>query len=100
LTDIVCRSFRLRKPEKAHFRAVSARLCHMLIYNCDAEQQAHKYSAIHIGSPFDNPFITIPEANETLSDYMRTNGLVHVEDELIPCFETDSESMDIYIACK
>ena len=31
---------------------------------------------------------------------MRTNGLVHVKNEAIPCFETDGESMDVYIACK
>ncbi len=32
--------------------------------------------------------------------YMRTNGLERVDDEVIPCFETDGESMDVYIACK
>ena len=31
---------------------------------------------------------------------MRTNGLVQVKDEVIPCFETDGESMDVFIACK
>ena len=31
---------------------------------------------------------------------MRTNGLVYVENEVIPCFETDGESMDVYFACK
>lgn len=31
---------------------------------------------------------------------MRVNGLEHVEDGVIPCFETDGESMDVYIACK
>lgn len=64
------------------------------------EQKAHKYVAIHIDRPFDNPFVTIPGAYRTLDDYMRTNGLTHVEDEVIPCFETDGESMDVYIACK
>ena len=44
------------------------------------EQAAHKYAAIHIDRPFDNPFSTISE--------------------VIPCFETDGESMDIYMACK
>ena len=43
---------------------------------------------------------TIPGAYHTLGDYMRTNGLVHVEDEVIPCFETAGESMDVYLACK
>ncbi|MBQ9290561.1 MAG: helix-turn-helix domain-containing protein [Clostridia bacterium] len=64
------------------------------------EQAAHRYAAIHIEQPFDNPFSTIPGAYHTLGDYMRTNGLVHVEDEVIPCFETAGESMDVYIACK
>lgn len=64
------------------------------------EQTEHKYVAIHIDRPFDNPFVTIPGAYHTLNDYMRTNGLVHVENEVIPCFETDGASMDVYIACK
>ena len=64
------------------------------------EQPAHRYAAIHIEHPFDNPFVTIPGAYHTLGDYMRTNGLVHVENEVIPCFETDGESMDVYLACK
>ena len=64
------------------------------------EQPAHKYAAIHIERPFDNPFVTIPGAYHTLGDYMRTNGLVHVENEVIPCFETDGESMDVYLACR
>ena len=64
------------------------------------EQTEHKYVAIHIDRPFDNPFVTIPGAYHTLNDYMRTNGLVYVENEVIPYFETDGESMDVYIACK
>lgn len=64
------------------------------------EQTEHKYVAIHIDRPFDNPFVTIPGAYHTLNDYMRTNGLVHVENEVIPCFETEGTSMDVYIACK
>ena len=64
------------------------------------EQAAHKYAAIHIDRPFDNPFSTISGAYHTLGDYMRTNGLAFVENEVIPCFETDGESMDIYMACK
>ena len=64
------------------------------------EQSAHKYVAIHIDRPFDNPFVTIPGAYHTLSDFMRTNGLEQVYDGVIPCFETGCESMDVYIACK
>ena len=64
------------------------------------EQKAHKYAAIHIDRPFDDPFVTIPGAYGTLNDYMRTNGLIHVENEAIPCFETVGEDMDVYIACK
>ena len=64
------------------------------------EQSAHRYAAIHIDRPFDDPFVTIPGAYGTLNDFMRTNGYVHVDNEVIPCFETDGESMDVYIACK
>ena len=64
------------------------------------EQASHRYAAIHIERPFDNPFCTIPGAYHTLGDYMRTNGLEFVENEVIPCFETDGESMDVYMACK
>ena len=63
-------------------------------------QSKHKYAAIHIDRPFENPFATIPGAYHTLQDYMRTNGLVPTEDGVIPCFETDGESMDVYIACR
>lgn len=63
-------------------------------------QAAHKYAAIHIERPFDNPFSTIPGAYHMLGDYMRTNGLAYVENEVIPCFETDGESMDVYMACR
>ena len=64
------------------------------------EQPAHRYAAIHIERPFDNPFVTIPGAYHTLGDFMRTNGLVYVENEVIPCFETEGESMDVFMACK
>ena len=64
------------------------------------EQASHKYVAIHIDRPYDNPFVTIPGAYHTLNDYMRTNGLVSVGNDVIPCFETDGESMDVYIACE
>ena len=64
------------------------------------EQRAHRYAAIHIDAPFDDPFVTIPGAYGTLFDFMRTNGYTHVENEVIPCFETDGESMDVYIACR
>ena len=62
-------------------------------------QNTHQYAAIHIEHPFDDPFVTIPGAYRTLMDYMRLNGLEHTEKDVIPCFETDGESMDIYIAC-
>ena len=64
------------------------------------EQSAHRYAAIHIERPFEDPFVTIPGAYRALGDYMRTNGLAHVENEVIPCFETDGEGMDVYMACK
>ena len=64
------------------------------------EQPAQKYAAIHIERPFDNPFVTIPGAYHTLGDYMKTNGLKHVKEGVIPCFETAGESMDVYLACK
>lgn len=63
------------------------------------EQPSHTYAAIHVDRPFDNPFVTIPGAYHTLGDFMRTNGLVQVKEGVIPCFETDGGSMDIYIAC-
>jgi len=31
---------------------------------------------------------------------MRVKGLEHTENDVMPCFETDGESMDVYIACK
>ena len=64
------------------------------------EQPRHKYAAIHIDRPFDNPFFTIPGAYHTLGDYMRTNGLKLVKDNVIPCFETAGECMDVYMACE
>ena len=64
------------------------------------EQPTHKYAAIHIDRPFDNPFVTIPGAYRTLFDFLKANGLERVDNEVIPCFETDGESMDVYIACK
>lgn len=62
-------------------------------------QAPHKYAAIHIDTPFDNPFVTIPGAYRTLMDYMRLNNLEHAGKDVIPCFETSGESMDVYIAC-
>lgn len=63
------------------------------------EQPKHRYAAIHIDKPFDNPFCTIPGAYQALGEYMKVNGIAHVADGVIPCFETGGESMDIYIAC-
>lgn len=62
-------------------------------------QPRHKYAAIHIENPFDNPFVTIPGAYRALDDYMRVNGLAYSKDTQIHCFETDGASMDVYIAC-
>ena len=64
------------------------------------KQSAHRYAAIHIDRPFDNPFVTIPGAYHTLGDYMRTNGLAQAQSGVIPCFETAGESMDVYLACR
>lgn len=64
------------------------------------EQAAHKYAAIHITAPFENPFVVIPNAYKILMEYMFVNGLEHVEKDVIPCFETDGVDMDIYLACK
>lgn len=64
------------------------------------EQKAQKYAAVHIERPFDNPFVTIPNGYKTIDEYMRINGLKHIIDGIIPCFETAGESMDIYIACE
>lgn len=65
------------------------------------EQADHRYAAIHIEKPFETPFVTIPNGYKTLLEYMRVNGLEqHAEKDVIPCFETDGDSMDIYIACQ
>lgn len=63
------------------------------------EQKAHKYAAIHIPEPFKSPFVIIPNAYKTLAEYMRINGLEQTGKGVIPCFETDGEEMDVYIAC-
>ncbi|MBQ6255615.1 MAG: helix-turn-helix domain-containing protein [Clostridia bacterium] len=64
------------------------------------EQPKHRYAAVHIDRPFDQPFATIPGAYRTLDHFMRVNGLAQIRTGVIPCFETDGESMDIYIACE
>ncbi len=64
------------------------------------EQKAHKYAAIHIEKPFENPFVIIPNAYNTLMEYMRLNGLEHCGKDVIPCFETDGDSMDVYMVCR
>ena len=64
------------------------------------EQAAHKYAAIHIDRPFDNPFVTIPGAYRTIDSFMRVNGLTNTETGVIPCFETAGDDMDVYIACE
>ena len=62
-------------------------------------QKEQRYAVIHIHDPFSDPFVIIPGAYRTLMDYMRLNGLEHTEKDCIPCFETDGENMDVYIAC-
>ena len=64
------------------------------------QQGDHNYAAIHIERPFENPFVTIPGAYRTLMDYMKVNGWEHEEKDVIPCFETYGDTMDVYIACK
>ncbi len=65
------------------------------------EQAAHRYAAIHIEKPFENPFVVIPNAYKTLMEYMRVNGLAeYTGKDAIPCFETDGESMDVYMVCR
>lgn len=64
------------------------------------EQKTQKYAAIHIEKPFENPFVSIPNAYKTIDEYMKITGLKHVWEGVIPCFETAGESMDIYIACE
>lgn len=63
-------------------------------------QPKHRYAAVHVEKPFENPFVTIPSAYQALDSFMRVNGLVHTESGVIPCYETNGESMDIYIACE
>ena len=63
------------------------------------EQAAHRYAAVLIERPFDNPFVTIPGAYRALMEYIRLNGLQHTEKDVIPCFETGGDTMDVYIAC-
>ena len=63
-------------------------------------QPKHRYAAVHVENPFENPFVTIPSAYQTLDSFMRVNGLVHTESGVIPCYETNGESMDTYIACE
>lgn len=64
------------------------------------EQPTHRYAAIHMERPFDNPFVTIPNAYKALLEYMRVNGLEEDSKNVIPCFETDGDTMDVYLACK
>lgn len=63
-------------------------------------QKDHKYAAIHIEAPFENPFVVIPNAYKTLGEYMRVNGLRQAYKDVIPCFETDGDTMDVYMACE
>ncbi len=76
-------------PQRRHFLSFSLRY-----------RRAVPKTMLDIAVVAAVPFSTIPGAYQTLGDYMRTNGLKHVENEIIPCFETDGESMDVYMACK
>mgnify|MGYP000408667355 CR=1 FL=1 len=76
-------------------------LQHLRKLNCSMTQEAneqkeHRYAVIHI----EKPFAVIPNGYKTLMEYMKINGLKQVYNDIIPCFETDGESMDIYIACE
>lgn len=67
-------------------------------------QKAQKYFAITVKDPFRAPFSLIPNAYQTLMDYMRVNGISRRQDkDIIPCFEKccvrdGVDYMDIYIA--
>ena len=68
---------------------------------CEIHQQEdHLYAAITITNPFENPFASIPKGYQTLLEYIRVNGLERDDKGVIPCFEVDGESMDIYIAVR
>ena len=64
------------------------------------QQGDHNYAAIHIERPFENPFVTIPGAYRTLMDYMKVNGWEHEEKDVIPCFETNGDTMFILLVNK
>ena len=55
------------------------------------EIKEQKYAAVHIESPYDNPFVVIPNGYKAIDEYMKINGLKHVWEGIIPCFETDGE---------
>lgn len=55
-------------------------------------QPKHRYAAVHVEKPFENPFVTIPSAYQALDSFMRVNGLVHTESGVIPCYETNGEA--------
>ena len=67
-------------------------------------QGRHKYARITIKSPFEAPFMLIPNAYKTLMSYMQVNGLKHCEDSsVLGCFEReyvkdDIQYMDVFIA--
>jgi hypothetical protein len=75
----------------------------ILIYNMQLVAKEHGCLGSSGGNTtgrFENPFVTIPSAYQTLDSFMRVNGLVHTESGVIPCYETNGESMDIYIVCE
>ena len=46
------------------------------------EQKQHKYAAIHIENPFENPFVIIPGAYKTLMDYINEYLLKAQDDQI------------------
>ncbi len=69
-------------------------------------QNGQKYAAITIKEPSKAPFMVIPEAYQTLMEYMKINQLKDVKEQgIIPCYEREYTTdgvhyMDVYIAIK
>lgn len=68
-------------------------------------QKKQKYAAITIHDSMHAPFRVIPNGYKTLMAYMQVNGMEHMEEGVIPCFEREYEKdgvwcMDVYIAIK
>lgn len=68
-------------------------------------QKKQRYAAITIKDYVNAPFRTIPNGYKALMAYMQVNGLEHLEEGVIPCFEREYVRdgiayMDVYIATK